>query len=401
MCPFETKKELAAGKRRRRYEHLDVVYYMRPRKSNLARVISDYEQAAEAPQPDFLEQCFPCMFRGLALPPDEAPPMYSDCRLLLIPGPPQTGHVSNADLSFEWLSTQIATRGRALARLDACVCVGGVAGRATRVRAGRAMQSRSSCYFRCSVGALPQGPSGSTLPPHRHPATLPIRAWKRDGPTRECVPEVMAYEPNLFSLDMTSTLSTVYTAQLRGEKLEGHELEDARDAVFDHLDMVAYRVATACITMNEMPYIRFSASSRGIAEVVARSLAKSLKAYRDANASFRPYGDARPSDDDADARYGPGARTTRPAGEPPEPAVVLIVDRADDIVPALLHDITYSCLVVDLLDHIPATPFRYTYKEGRGDAAVEKEKNVLLDDADPVWRLHRYEDMGTSIDSSE
>ena len=31
-----------------------------------------------------------------------------------------------------------------------------------------------------------------------------------------------------------------------------------RDGVYDHLDTIAYRVMSACITMNEYPYIRYS-----------------------------------------------------------------------------------------------------------------------------------------------
>jgi hypothetical protein len=118
VCPFETKKELANGLRRRRYEHLDVLYYMRPKKSNLNRVCADYEQPDEEPTPDLFERCFPCLFRGLAVD-DTEPPMYADCRLLLIPGLAQMPHVSNAALAYQWLGTQVERRGRALARLKA------------------------------------------------------------------------------------------------------------------------------------------------------------------------------------------------------------------------------------------------------------------------------------------
>jgi hypothetical protein len=44
VSPFETKKELADDKRRRKHEALDVLYYMRPKKSNLQRVMDDYKQ---------------------------------------------------------------------------------------------------------------------------------------------------------------------------------------------------------------------------------------------------------------------------------------------------------------------------------------------------------------------
>ena len=39
----------------------------------------------------------------------------------------------------------------------------------------------------------------------------------------------------------------------------------------------------------------------------------------------------------------------------PNHATLLIVDRVDDIAPALLHDISYASLVIDLLKHDPCT----------------------------------------------
>lgn len=165
-----------------------------------------------------------------------------------------------------------------------------------------------------------------------------------------------------------------------------------RDGVYDHLDTIAYRIMSACVALNEYPYIRFSASPRGVSEMVARSLAKFLKRYREEHPSFVPWGDPKGGrDDDV---LGPGARGILRPGEPSEPACVIVVDRVDDLAPAVLHDITYSCLVTDLLDHEPCTPFHYSYR--KGGATIEKD--VLLDDSDPVWRMLRYEDMGTVID---
>lgn len=207
--------------------------------------------------------------------------------------------------------------------------------------------------------------------------------------------------------------------------------------MYDHLDTVAYRVASACIAMNEYPYVRFSQSPRGVSEMVARSLAKFMKRlvrgvpltyavivycvlrlqlpfltpnnppssfalgvlpprpcrYREEHPSFIPWGDPKGARDDD--ILGPGARGVLRPGEPSEPATVIIVDRVDDLAPALLHDITYSCLVTDLLDHEPCTPFHYSYRK----SGQVIERDVLLDDSDPVWRLLRYEDMGAVIDA--
>ena len=76
---------------------------------------------------------------------------------------------------------------------------------------------------------------------------------------------------------------------------------------------------------------------------------------------------------------------------------MIILDRVDDLAPAVLHDITYTCLVTDLLEHDPCTPFHYTYTT-RGSTVA---KDVLLDDTDPVWRMLRYEEMGVVIETGE
>ena len=83
--------------------------------------------------------------------------------------------------------------------------------------------------------------------------------------------------------------------------------------------------------------------------------------------------------------------------EPPEPATIIVLDRVDDLAPVVLHDITYTCLVTDLLEHDPCTPFRYTYNT-RGESV---EKDVLLDESDPVWRMLRFEEMGVVIETGE
>ena len=69
VCPFESKKQLAASLRRRPYSSFDVLYLCRPKKSNLARIIDDYRVAVDESPPDlwerFLSQFFPCVFGGI------------------------------------------------------------------------------------------------------------------------------------------------------------------------------------------------------------------------------------------------------------------------------------------------------------------------------------------------
>ena len=132
----------------------------------------------------------------------------------------------------------------------------------------------------------------------------------------------MAYEASLFSLDMHDTLSTVYSHSLSAGNLDDEELEAVREKVFEHLDTVAQRLMTAVVCMNELPFVRYTHSERGISEVVARSLVKQLQQYRETHPGYKPWGDPRVHEEGLSA----ASRVLRP-GEPSEPAVVIIVDR--------------------------------------------------------------------------
>lgn len=167
---------------------------------------------------DLIERLFPCIFRGLK-EADKEPPMYADCRLVVIPGLPQRGasHGQCAPL-------------RALR---------------ARVQASVRLFQWLSASCRRHLRLSPTQPPASTPPIYPLPPTDGISntdlayewldnavysrghelarlggAWVTDGPTRECVVEFMAYEPSLFSLDMPDTLSRVYTHKLAAGVLE-------------------------------------------------------------------------------------------------------------------------------------------------------------------------------------
>ena len=220
VCPFETKKELAAGLRRRRYEKLDVLYFMRPKKANLSRVLEDYRVDVPPPKTDLLERffgLFPCIFKGIPEVESE-PAAYANARILLLPGPTQKPGVHNWQFAHEYFESQIAARGPELARL------------------------RTS--------------------------------WISNTRVKEVPIEFLAIDTALFSLDLHDTLSTVYTHGLTSGMLEDEELEAVRNKVFEHLDVVAHRLAMACVAMNEVPFVRYSHSARGVSESVARETVK-------------------------------------------------------------------------------------------------------------------------------
>jgi len=65
VCPFETAKELKNGLRRRQYDALDALYFMRNSRKNLERVINDFKDDTPPRVPDILERIFPCIFSDI------------------------------------------------------------------------------------------------------------------------------------------------------------------------------------------------------------------------------------------------------------------------------------------------------------------------------------------------
>ena len=60
-----------------------------------------------------------------------------------------------------------------------------------------------------------------------------------------------------------------------------------------------------------------------------------------------------------------------------------------------MNDIGYASLVQDLLGHELGSPLHFKYAK-KGEVV---EKDVLLDDSDPVWRILQHSDMGAVIDA--
>lgn len=352
VCPFETKKQLADGRRRRPYPALDVLYFMQPKKKNLQRLMEDYKTDIVEEKKDIFERFLPCIFKGV--PTSEPDPaMYADCRMLVLPGIRKVEKFrtpTNWQVAEAVLINAVETRGKELVQLSS--------------------------------------------------------SWQRDDtPTKECSCEVMAYEPNVFSLDTPDTLSIVYTHNLAAGVLEAEDLKAAQNKVYDHLDTVAYRLMTALVTLNEAPFIRYSSSPRGAAEIVARTLSKQLKVYRDEHPNFKPIGESNSSnnggygdDDYLGVAAGRNASANGRASGPSDPATVLILDRIDDLAPALIHDTSYTSLLIDLLGREPCTPFDFSYSTKAGKTI---NKEVMLDETDPVWRNVRYDDMGTVVEAIE
>jgi Sec1 family len=241
----------------------------------------------------------------------------------------------------------------------------------------------------------------------------------------------MAYESSLFSLDMEDTIVKIYGAKTQqaiarltsadggagdddDDDAADKKSRDIAEKAIDYLHSIAFKLFSACVGMNEAPSIRHSKSEA--ASVVAKEVHSLLNSYMRKNRdTFKPWGSdaatgrggagGRGSDDEGDISLT-GRRLS--PGEPAEPATLIILDRMDDVASALLHDVTYSSLVVDLLHHVPTTPLLFDYKAkasassaSSGQPAASKKYECLLDEADPVWRSLRYEEMASILDATD
>eukprot|EP01122_Echinamoeba_exundans_P001592 TRINITY_DN11611_c0_g1_i1.p1 TRINITY_DN11611_c0_g1~~TRINITY_DN11611_c0_g1_i1.p1 ORF type:complete len:766 (+),score=199.42 TRINITY_DN11611_c0_g1_i1:96-2393(+) len=120
---------------------------------------------------------------------------------------------------------------------------------------------------------------------------------------------------------------------------------------------IAQKLLSFCATTGEFPVVRYVKSSpHSIA--IAQALDEGLE-------TLRQKGLLDPNEGD------------RP--------MLLITDRAHDLLTPFIHDFTYQAMVLDLLDDIASKYPLFVHKfVTQDDEEIEKE--VLLDDTDPVWR---------------
>lgn len=128
----------------------------------------------------------------------------------------------------------------------------------------------------------------------------------------------------------------------------------------DTISIIAQRLVSLCATLNEFPYVRFSADSRRC-EAVATEFHKRMTEFL-----------ARAPED----WHFHGQDSGRERGR----STLLLVDRAEDPLSPLMHEFTYQCLVQDLL---PIEEGRLKYEVDTKEGKQEKE--ALLNDADELW----------------
>eukprot|EP00605_Chrysophyceae_sp_TOSAG23-4_P001159 GSChrysophyteH1.ASY1.ANO1.1266.1 assembled CDS len=184
--------------------------------------------------------------------------------------------------------------------------------------------------------------------------------------------EMMQNAPNL--LNKVKTLKEINLDFIAAESGAFHlDMKDCLGALYGSSPdaklpkEIARKLATACITMNEHPCIRYQESSP-LAKQIAVELNDHLKAYRRANPKGSFNGD--------DAQ---GER---------ERAQLLLVDRSLDPLSPFMHEYTYQAMAYDLLNVEGDNVISYMSTNNNGQT---EEKKALLGENDELWTEFRHE----------
>ena len=191
--------------------------------------------------------------------------------------------------------------------------------------------------------------------------------------------DFLAVEPGLFHLDMPSTFPELFSPQQQGGGSSALQ------------ELVATRLATLCVSLNELPRIVVKkgcdARTLGLAGMVQSRLAE-FEAASKACASPKR---------EATWWYYGQAGSAR-GGERPR-ASLLLLDRADDPLSPLLHEFTYQAAVNDLLESrvdgqrievAAAAPLK-----GLPSGGGAPKKVAFLNEKDPMWTMYRHRHIAT------
>lgn len=133
------------------------------------------------------------------------------------------------------------------------------------------------------------------------------------------------------------------------------------------LEVMASRLVSLIITMNEIPTIKYRAVGGAapdregkLAARLANLIQEGIDHYSSRNPNFKPV----------------------PGGD------FIIVDRTVDLVSPLLHEFTYQAMAQDLLPIHHENRYDYKYSSGvKGDSAT---RTVALDENDSLWLAMRH-----------
>ncbi|KAK4454307.1 Sec1 family protein [Podospora aff. communis PSN243] len=150
------------------------------------------------------------------------------------------------------------------------------------------------------------------------------------------------------------------------------------DIVAKHMQVLAKKIAAVCISLGELPKIRFYKPRDPLHEAnvlcghLARFVETELVRHKERWKDF-------------------GEGSNRPRG------VLLVTDRSMDLMAPLLHEFTYQAMAHDLLEiqELPKVTFHMKINEGTRE---EEEKDVEIVEDDKVWVENRHRHMKDTID---
>ena len=168
--------------------------------------------------------------------------------------------------------------------------------------------------------------------------------------------EYVTSESYVFNFDLPGSLAKMYG-----------DLSD-----HDHPALLARKLTTLCISLNEYPYIRYQNSSPYTRET-ARLLNENLTKYQRSNPKFWTHGDEK-------------CKSERERGQ------LLILDRSFDPVTPLMHEYSYQAMCYDLL---PVKDGLISYESETDKGKVPKQ--ALLNENDEIWAELRHTHISKAI----
>lgn len=170
----------------------------------------------------------------------------------------------------------------------------------------------------------------------------------RVGTLMEVNVEFIAMEAHVFSVDTPDSLTSIFRPRSLNVDNELHTIAD--------------RLCTVFATYKEFPYIRYMAKGHPSTQSLAYIIQEKLEKLGRATGCFS------------------GSRTSdRPT--------LLVLDRTVDCVAPVIHEYSYQAMINDLLPVVDGE--RYTYKY-ESNAGQELDKEVLLNETDPLWPTLRH-----------
>jgi hypothetical protein len=171
--------------------------------------------------------------------------------------------------------------------------------------------------------------------------------------------EFLAVEASAFHLDLKQCLPAMHGG--------------SPDPMLSNI--IARKLSTMCISLNEHPSIRYQGNSK-FAKAVAMGVHEYIKAYKRVNpkASFN----------------GDDAHDERERGQ------LLVLDRCFDPVAPLMHEYTYQAMVYDLLNIEDDSVIEYFSTNNSGQTELKK---ALLGEHDDLWVDYRHQHIAKVIDA--